>query len=155
MDLSKILSNVEGKEDLIKQIEAEIGKEFVPRSEFNAKNSEVKERDKQIGELNQSLDELTKSKATRETEVAELAGKIKSYESASLKARIAHEAGIPYELAGRLSGEDEDSIRSDAEALSKLIAHQQPLAPLKDTEPAVAAGENAAYKELLQNIKGE
>lgn len=154
MDLAKILAGIEGAEDLIKQIEVEVGKEFVPRSEFNTKNTELKERDKQIGELNQSIDELTKGKTTHETELAELNGKIKTYEQASLKARIAHETGIPYELAGRLSGEDEKSIREDAESLARLVTRGTPTPPLKSTEPT-GDGKDSAYKALLSNIKGE
>ena len=42
MDLKKILGNVENHEELIRQIEAEVGKEFVPRKEFNEKNTALK-----------------------------------------------------------------------------------------------------------------
>ena len=107
MDLSKILGGLENGPELIKQIEAEIGKEFVPRSEFNAKNTELKERDKQLGELKNQLDESTKGKDTYDKTIAELNGKITKYELASIRARVAHEEGIPYEMAERLTGEDE------------------------------------------------
>ena len=154
MDLSKILGDLENGAELIRQVEAELGKEFVPRSEFNAKNAEVKALEKQLGEINSSMDTLTKEKGTHEQTVAELTGKVKSYETASLKARIAHELGIPYELAGRLTGEDEKTLREDAESLSKLIAVKPMVPPLKSNEPPVD-GKDAAYKELLSGLKGE
>lgn len=154
MDLSKILGNLENGAELIRQVEAELGKEFVPRSEFNAKNAEVKALEKQLGEINSSMDTLTKEKGTHEQTVAELTGKVKSYETASLKARIAHELGIPYELAGRLTGEDEKTLREDAESLSKLIAVKPMAPPLKSTEPQVE-GKDAEYKKLLSGLKGE
>lgn len=155
MDLARILANVEGKDEMIKQIEAEVGREFVPRTEFNTKNTELKNLEKQLGELNTSLDDMTKKAADHDKTVADLTGKISSYETASLKARIAHETGIPYELAGRLSGDDEDAIRADAKSLSGLINTKQPLPPLKSTEQPAAEGKDAAYKALLSNIKGE
>ena len=154
MDLTKILGGLENGAELIKQIEAEVGREYVPRTEFNAKNAEVKDRDKQLGELKTQLDEATKWKADYDKTIAELTGKVGTYELASLKARIAHEVGLPYDLANRLTGEDEKALRADAESLAKLI-HTKPSAPpLRSTEPA-GDGKDAAYKSLLSNIKGE
>ena len=153
MDLNKILGNLENSEALIKQIEAEVGREFVPRTEFNAKNAEVKALEKQIGEINSNLETYTKEKETFDKTVADLNSKISTYEMASLKARIAHEKGIPYELAGRLTGEDEESLKDDAESLSKLINTKPAPAPLKDTEPA--KGKDDPYRSLLTNLKGE
>lgn len=153
MDLAKILGSLENSEVLIKQIEAEVGREFVPRSEFNSKNSEVKALEKQIGELNSNMDTYSKEKEVFDKTVADLNSKISTYEMASLKARIAHEKGIPYELAGRLTGEDEESLKADAESLSKLININPAPAPLKDMEPA--KGKDDPYQSLLTNLKGE
>lgn len=154
MDLSKILGGLENGADLIKQIEAEVGKEFVPRSEFNAKNAELKDRDKQLGELKTQLDAATNGKADYDKQIAELTGKVSTYEMASLKTRIAHEMGLPYDLANRLTGEDEKALRADAESLAKLIPTKPAPPPLKNTEPTVD-GKDAAYKSLLNGLKGE
>lgn len=154
LDLKKILENVENKDEIIRQIESEIGKEYVPRSEFNTKNQELKDRDKQLGDLKASHDDLAKKSADYDKTIADLNSKVSTYELSSLKARIAHEKGIPYELAGRLTGDDEKSLREDAETLSKLVSKGQPAPPLKDTEPAGKDGD-APYKSLLSNIKGE
>ena len=154
MDLKTLLANVENKDDLIRQIESEIGKEYVPRAEFNNKNQELKDRDKQLGDLKNSHDDLSKKAADYDKTIAELTSKVTTYEMSSLKARIAREKGIPYELAGRLTGEDEKALREDAEALSKLIVKGQPAPPLKSTEPD-GDGDNSAYKSLLSSIKGE
>ena len=80
---------------------------------------------------------------------------MKGYESDSVKTRIAHEAGIPYELAGRLAGEDEDAIRKDAETVAKLLKTGQQPAPLKSTEPGDVDGKRAAMKNVLAGLKGE
>ena len=150
MDLNKILGGLENGAELIKQIEAEIGKEFVPRAEFNTKNNELKERDKQLGELNKALEKVSEKDQT----INDLTGQVKSYETASLKARIAHETGLPYELAGRLSGADEKEIRADAESLLKF-APKQALPPLKSTEPPAGNSEKQEFKSLLSGLRGE
>ena len=158
MDIKKYLSNIEGADDIVKQIEAEIGKEYVPRTEFNSKNNELKNLEKQLGDLNANLEGLTKEKATFDQIITELNGKIGKYEIDALKVRIAREKGIPYELAGRLSGTDEKSLREDAETLSKIVG-QKSTQPLKATEPSAAKGttpnNNDAYLALLNGIKGE
>lgn len=156
MDLSKILGHLENSTELIKQIESEVGRDFVPRTDFNAKNTELKNLEKQVGDLNLNLTNLSKEKETFDKTVAELNGKVGSYELASLKARVAHEKGIPYELATRLTGDNEESLKADAESLSKLISTTtKPAAPpLKSTEPT-GNGKDSAYKALLNNLKGD
>jgi hypothetical protein len=79
---------------------------------------------------------------------------IKGYETDSAKTRIALELGIPYEMAGRLKGDDEKSIREDAKIMAKLIANPK-VPPLKSTETVGNSKTAAAYKTLLGNLKGE
>lgn len=89
-------------------------------------------------------------------EAAEKEKAIKGYEANSVKMRIAHEVGIPYELADRLTGENEEALRKDAEGLIKIMgsqAHKVP--PLKSTEPPAADTKTAAFKSMLDSMKGE
>lgn len=90
-------------------------------------------------------------------EVAKKDAQIKAYETDSVKTRIARETGIPFELAGRLAGEDEASIKKDAEALAKILGGGKggKVPPLRSTEPDGAEAEDAAYKAMLDNLKGE
>ena len=152
MDLTKILSGVENSEELIKKIQAEIGANYVPRTEFNEKNDKLKEAEKQLGTLQTTNTELEGKKAEWETQLAEANGKIKAFETAALKSRIAHEAGLPYDLAGRLNGDTEEAIKADAEKLSALFKSVKPKEPLADTEPQNIGGIDAAYKQLLKQI---
>lgn len=85
-------------------------------------------------------------------QAAEKDKKIKGYEIRSLKTRIARENNIPYELAGRLTGETEEDIKKDAEALAK-IWREQNSAPLASTEPSGADSKRAAVKRMLSNLK--
>lgn len=88
-------------------------------------------------------------------EAAKKDAKIKGYETDSVKTRIAHETGIPYELASRLTGDDEDAIRKDAEAMAKLIKAGGGTPPLASTEPGGTDTKKAALKGMLNNLKGE
>ncbi len=121
--------------------------------------NKVKEYEEKLKEANGKLEEAAKKAADHDKEVAERDAKIKGYETASVKARVAHETGIPYELAGRLSGESEEDIRKDAETLLAAIGSQKPAAPLATGEPAgtnlANEAQNAALKKTLAGLKGE
>lgn len=86
-------------------------------------------------------------------EVAKKDAKIRSYETASVKTRIANEVGLPYEMAARLSGEDEDAIRKDAQALQKLMG-RKPAAPLADPESNKET-KDAGLRAMLQQLNGK
>lgn len=89
-------------------------------------------------------------------EAAKKDAKIKGYESSSVKTRIAHETGLPYEMAARLSGETEEDIRKDAESLVKLIGQQQPPQPFGNPEfDGQASGTREALRRTLNGLKGE
>lgn len=154
MDLKKLLESVENKDEIIKQIETEIGKDYVPRAEFNVKNTELKELTTKFDDLKTSNDNFTIKVSDYDKTIADLTSKVSSSELASLKTKIAYQKGIPYELATRLAGDDEATILQDAESLSKLIDKKQALPPLKSTETDVDNGD-ASYKTLLSNLRGE
>lgn len=109
----------------------------------------------QIGSLTKELEEANKKISGFNDEKAGMEAKIKGYESDSAKTRIALEVGLPYEMASRLSGDDEETIRKDAESMYKLIGKSQPAAPLASTEGEPEDKETAAYKSLLKKIKGD
>lgn len=117
----------------------------------------VAEYETSIADYTKQLEAASKKAASHDKEVAELSEKVKSYETASVKTKIAHEHKIPYELAGRLSGETEEEIRADAANLAKLLSGGGTPAPLADPEGSKAAGDNAGYKSLLSSLtsKGE
>lgn len=103
-------------------------------------------------DYNAKTADLAKQLEANKTTIAELTAKAKAYESGALKMRIAHENGIPYELASKLSGETEEAIKKDAETLAKFVKNQQPQ-PLGNTEHGHTNGKDAAYKSLLADLK--
>ena len=105
-------------------------------------------------DYNAKTTDLAKQLEANKTTIADLTAKAKAYESGALKMRIAHENGIPYELAGKLSGETEEEIKKDAETLAKFVRNQQPQ-PLANTEHGHVDtnDEYAPYRELLARMK--
>ena len=113
--------------------------------------------DKQIGDLNGALTAASKKAEKYDKDIAERDAKIKGYETSSVKMRIAHEVGLPYEMHTRLSGETEEEIRKDAETLSKVIKTGTQTAPPPASAEKVTAADQqtAAYRGLLKSMKGD
>lgn len=58
---------------------------------------------------------------TLQTQYNELKAKVALAETESIKSKILSEAGLPKELATRLSGATEEEMKADAEVLKKLF----------------------------------
>ena len=65
--LEEILKDVEGKDDIIKNIKKGIGENFVSKADFNTKNEAVKTLEKQVSERDEQLETLKNSKEDTET----------------------------------------------------------------------------------------
>lgn len=113
--------------------------------------------EKQIGELNRTAEESAKKYAGYDKTLADLQARVKGYETDSVKTRIAHELGLPYGMARRITGETEEDIRADAEALSREMegSTRRTAAPLRSTETPGDGGKHAALKGVLQDLRGE
>ena len=124
-------------------------------SDYEDLKNKVSSHEQQIGTMTKAADEAAQKYAGYDKTLADLQAKVKGYETASVKTRIAHETGLPYELAERLCGEDEDAIRKDAEALSKLVRGQTHKAPpLRDTEPG-GDSKKSAMRAFSAQLVGE
>lgn len=107
---------------------------------------------KQIGGLQDQLKDSNDKFTSLSSQIAEKDSKIKEYETASVKTRIAHELDLSFEAIDFLKGEDEDSIRKSAETLKSIVGSQRSAQPLKSTEPAGQSERKAALKELLKGV---
>jgi hypothetical protein len=86
--------------------------------------------------------------------ITELEAKVREYETASAKTRIARETGLPIDLADRISGDNEDAMRADAESLAKLLKSQQAPVPIyRPSGEGANDGKDAALKGLLQKVR--
>lgn len=138
------------QERLTRQKES-IEKQYADYADIKTKNQTL---ETEVGTLKTALSDANKKTEGHDKSVAELNAKIAGYETANMKIKIALQHGIPYDLAGRLVGEDEKSITEDAKKLAELVKQKEPVPPLKNTEPA-GDDKDGAYKSLLDNLKLE
>lgn len=121
--------------------------------------AQITERDEKITGFESTIADLNKQIETLNGQtgrITELEAKVREYETASVKTRIAREAGLPAELADRLSGADEAAMRADAENLAKLLKSQQTPAPMyKPSGEGANDGKDAALKNLLKKVRQE
>ena len=128
-------------------------KQYAGFDEFKAKAGKY---DADIAALNEKISGLEGEKSTSAARISELEGKVREYETSSVKMRIAREAGLPAEFANRLSGDDEAAMKADAEALSKLIKAQAGTAPMyHQGRDGGNDGRDAALKNLLKKVRNE
>lgn len=124
---------------------------YLSPDDFKAKTADY---EKQIGDLTRSLKDSNDKIASHDKEIAERDSKIKAYETASVKSRIAHETGLSYDAIDFLKGDDEDSIRKSAESLKALVG-SKPAAPLANPEGDSDSNKDEALRKTLKSLKGE
>lgn len=100
---------------------------------------------------NQLLIEKDGLISAKEAEFAELQKVSDEYKASQLKAQIAVRNGLPYDLAERLQGSDEESLQADAERLSAFVKPKQVVAPMKSNEPEVDS-RTAAVRQVLRQL---
>lgn len=100
---------------------------------------------------NQLLIEKDGLISAKEAEFAELQKVSDEYKASQLKAQIAVRNGLPYDLAERLQGSDEESLQADAERLSAFVKQKQVVAPMKSNEPEVDSS-TASMRQVLQQL---
>lgn len=104
--------------------------------------------------LSKKMQEESTKYAEYDKNLTELQGKVKKYETDSVKTRIAKEVGIPAELFDRLRGETEEELKKDAESLKALLPSRE--APGKGNAPKDANGSEdetkAGLREMLSKL---
>lgn len=103
--------------------------------------------------MTRTAQEDAKGYAGFDKTLSDLQAKLRGYEASSVKMRIAHETGIPYEFADSLSGETEEEIRANAKGPAGFFGAAKPaLAPLKSTELPNVGGKNAALRAVTEQL---
>lgn len=106
--------------------------------------------------LEQELTKLQDTLNNQEKELNSIEDLKKENETLKLekiKINIASQANIPLELAGRLSGSNEEEIKADAEKIAGFVNKKQPL-PLRPSEPDVN-NEKREMEQMLDELTGK
>ena len=110
------------------------------------------EYDKKLQELTDKLTKANEKIAGHDQIVSELTTRATTAESDLLKSRIAHESGVPFELAGRLVGSNEEELKADAEKFASFLAPKS-APPLHSSESP--ANSNAGFAGMLSQINSQ
>ena len=116
------------------------------------------DHDKALGDVTKAFEDYKNEHAKDAETIESLTAENKRYATAAVKSRIAHEAGLPYGMAMRLSGETEEEIEADAKVLAGMIASgRKNSLPLAHAEDSDGDAKNAQFKKLLNglNLKGD
>jgi len=121
-------------------------------SDLENLQNEKSKLESQVAALQSTVEETKSASKTSEQTIADLNKQIDSYKTASLRTTIALKNGLPYDLADRLQGEDEESLTADAQRLAGYIGGKTPpVPPLKNTDDN-GTGKNDPYKSLLEGL---
>ena len=145
---------IETQEELDRIIQERLNREKEKFADYDAIKTSNAELENEVGTLKSTIEETNTAKKSHEQTVADLNKKIAEYETASLRTRIALQNGLPIDLADRLVGDDEESIKADAERLSSFVSKTMS-APLKNVEPNIQKDENSAYRKLVEGLQTE
>lgn len=143
------------QEEFDAAIKGRLTREKEKYSDYDQLKSRVEELEKENVGLKSTIEASNQSKEDTDKQLEEMQKQIAGYETASLRTRIALQHGLPYDLADRLQGTDEESFKADAERLAGFMKSAQPVAPVKETEPVLEKTENTLYKNLIQGLEIE
>lgn len=143
------------QEEFDAAIKARLSREKEKYGDYDQLKDRVEELEKENVGLKSTIEANNQSKADADKQLEDMQKQIAGYETASLRTRVALQHGLPYDLADRLQGTDEESFKADAERLAGFMKSNQPVAPVKETEPVLEKTENTLYKNLIQGLEIE
>ena len=149
---------IETQEELDRIIGERLSRQKEKFADYDDLKNSVKKLEEKNADLllaiesnNQLLKERDEVLTAKETEFSELQKVVDGYKFNQLKTQVALKYGIPYELAERLQGADEESLQADAEKLSALMKPKS-AAPLKEQEPVVGEERTSAIRQMLKDL---
>ena len=140
------------QEEFDAAIKERLSREKAKYSDYDQLKSRVEELETENVGLKSTIEANRQSKADDEKQLEELQNQVSGYETASLRTRIALQYGLPYDLADRLQGTDEESLKVDAERLAGYMKRAQPVAPVRETEPQVGDNKTMQMKSMLREL---
>lgn len=140
------------QEEFDAAIKARLSREKEKYGDYDQLKSRVTELEEENVGLKSTIEVHNQSKADADKQLEEMQKQITDYETTSLRTRIALQNGLPYDLADRLQGTDEETLKADAERLVSFIKPIEHVAPMRNLEPALEKNEDTSYKNLVQGL---
>lgn len=148
---------IETQEELDNIVKERIRREREKFGDYDDLKKRVSELETENSALKSTVEDNKQTRAELDAQITELQGQVSNYETASLRTRIALQNGLPYDLADRLQGADEEALKADAERLAGFMRPATHQAPLRDTEPPIGDDKTMQMKQMLRELqpKGE
>ena len=132
-------------ERAIKKAKEEAKEEY--ESSLKSLNDENSSLKSEVGQYKKSLESMKE----KDEQITGLNKTIESYKREDLKRKIAVDCGLPFNLSNRIQGEDEESMRKDAESLSNFIKNSNPsVVPLKNVNGI--KDDDSGLRSLLNSL---
>lgn len=132
-------------ERAIKKAKEEAKEEY--KSSLKSLNDENSSLKSEVGQYKKSLESMKE----KDEQITGLNKTIESYKREDLKRKIAVDCGLPFNLSNRIQGEDEESMRKDAESLSNFIKNSNPsVVPLKNVNET--KDDDSGLRSLLNSL---
>ena len=120
--------------------------------ELSKKDAEIDKLNKDLKDTKEKYQGFDDEKAKYAKEIDELKGKVKGYETASAKRKIADELGLDSKALEFILGDTEEEMKASAEKLKALTGSTPP--PLAKTDNVSVNKVDQAFAELNEKLKG-
>lgn len=122
------------QEEFDAAIKGRLERERSKYADYDDLKKSASESSTRIADLTAEITKLKSAAEAHKKEIEDRDGKIKAYETRSVKTRIAREAGLGWDAVDFLTGDDEDSIKASADALKSLIGSHNKAPSFKPDE---------------------
>lgn len=144
---------IETQEQLDAIIKSRLEREKSKYADYEELAEKVKNLETENTNLKQTISDKEANESTNLNRIAELEKSVSGWEAKALKQQVAIKYGLPFDLADRLQGDSEESLNEDAERLASLVTVNNYTQPLASTEPTVSNGIDAAWRDVVKNLK--
>lgn len=144
---------IETQEQLDAIIKSRLDREKAKYSDYDTLAEKIKKLETENTNLKQTITDKETSESTTASKIADLEKDVITWKNKSLKQQIAMKNGLPFDLADRLQGDNEESLEEDAIRLASLVSVKQYTQPLADTEPPIDKGIDSAWRDVVRNLK--
>ncbi len=149
----EFLSGLGLEKDTVDKIMEENGKDIEQAKSKYSDYDDLKATASKYGELEKALEKSGSQLAEKEKEIEALNGKVKGYESESLKVRLASENGLNYSAVQFLKGDTEEEIKKSVENLKELVGVGKQAPPLaKLNENTGTNKKDTQLKSVLDSL---
>ena len=149
---------IETQEELDAVIKARLSREREKYADYEDLKKQLADFEAKETTYQNTINDLKTRETELATQVESLNGDLTKTKLQTAKQRIATEYGLPLDLADRLQGEDEESLKADAELFASYLAPKQQTPPMKSNEPTIDADPlKSGLRDMVRSLnnKGE